>query len=117
HDPPLRLVAEAFPARALVQRVQVAVPGRAVSEADAVVAGQVRRRLRGRDQVVAGEAVLDRAWERALLDLATQLGCELDRLLDRLRHTRLDAFHLPHLARDADAQALQVLRFRDLDRG
>ena len=65
HDPPLRLVAEAGVARPLDHLV-VAVGVDAEPVADAVVAGEVRGRLGGSDQVVAGEPVLDRARQLAL---------------------------------------------------
>ena len=53
HDAALRLGAEALPARARVERGEVAVACGAVAVADAVVAGEVRARLGRRDEVVA----------------------------------------------------------------
>ena len=78
HDPALRLVAEAGVARAHVHLAHVAVAD-AEAVADAVVAREVRGRLGRGDQVVAGQAVLDRARERRLPHLGAELAAELDR--------------------------------------
>src|SRR6266511_6148889 len=77
--------------------------------ADAVVAREVGGCLRGRDQVVAGEAELHGARELALPHLSAELAAQLDRPVDRLRHARLDPLRLVQLLRDADTQAAQVL--------
>ena len=75
HDPALGLVAEALVAGALVHLDQALRVLGAVAVADAVVAGQVRGGLGRGDQVVAGESVLDRERQRALLDLGAELLC------------------------------------------
>ena len=79
HDPALRLVAEAR--RRACARTSRGRRRRRHAEpvADAVVAGEVRRRLRRGDQVVAGQAVLDRAREGRLPHLGAELAAELDR--------------------------------------
>ena len=71
HDAPLRLVAEAGVAR-LHHHLAEVVAEIAQPVADTVVAREVRRRLRRRDEVVAGEAVLDRARQRALPHLRAE---------------------------------------------
>ena len=82
---------------------------RARAVADAVVAGEVRRRLGGSDQVVAGEPVLDGLRQRTL----THFGAERLELRDRgahgVPHAGLDALGLVQLARDTDAEAAKVL--------
>ena len=55
--------------------------------ADAVVAGEVRGRLGGGDEVVAGQPVLDRARQLALPHLGAELRGELDRRVERPRVT------------------------------
>ena len=115
HDPALRLVAEAGVARLLVHLANVgAVDPQPV--AGAVVPGQVRGSLGGSDEVVAGEPELDRAREARLPHLGAELAAELDRPVDRVLDAWLDSLRLVQLARDADADALQVLALRDLDR-
>ena len=88
---------------------------RAVAEADAVVAGEVRRRLRGRDEVVARQPEVDGAREGALPHLGAELAAELDRALDRLANAGLDRLVVVQLARDADAQPGQAVPFRKDD--
>src|SRR5262249_23921095 len=123
HDPPLRLVSEPFVPRARVQGANVAVAGGAEPVADAVVAREVRGRLRGRDQVVARQPEVHRARQAALLDLGAELTRAAKRRVDLLGDTGLDAFGLVELLRDADPYTLQILgfgqldRFRQLDRG
>ena len=72
HDPALHLVAEALRARALVQVEQRPV-ARPLAVADAVVAGQVRGRLGGRDHVVGRDAVRG-VGKPHLHDLAAELA-------------------------------------------
>ncbi len=123
HDAALGLLAEALPAGALVQLGEVALDVGAQAVAHAVVAGQVRARLRGSDEVVAGHPVLDRARQRRLADLGAELLGQADRGVHRLGDAGLDALGLVQLLRDADADALEVLargqrdRLGQLDRG
>ena len=71
HDPALRLVAEAGVTRARDHLV-VVLRRNAQAVAHAVVAREVRRRLRRRDQVVARQPVLDGARQLALADVCAQ---------------------------------------------
>src|ERR1044072_8261561 len=73
HDPPLRLVPEAFASRALVHGANVPVL-HPEAIAHAVVAREVGGRLGGGDQVVAGQTELDRARQGALAALRAQLA-------------------------------------------
>ncbi len=84
--------------------------------ADAVVPGQVRRGLRGGDQVVAGHPELDGARQGRLPHLGAELAAELDCSLHRVVDAGLDALGLVQLLRHADAQALEVLGLGELDR-
>src|SRR5215218_1541985 len=116
-DPPLRLVAEALVPRALVHLRDVVVADvRAVAVPHTVVAREVRRRLGGSDQVVARQAVFDRTRKRALLDLRAELAAVVDRAPYRVGHAWLDALRLVQLLRHADANAVQILGVRQLDR-
>ena len=72
--------AEPFPARALVQVRQLVGAGGAVPVADAVIAGEVRARLCRSDEVVAGDAVLDRTWQATSPISAPRLSAQRDRL-------------------------------------
>src|SRR5204862_7204028 len=116
HDSPLRLLAEALVPRARVHRADVTVARGPEPVADAVVAGEVRRGLRGGDQVVAGQAEVDRARQAALLDLGAERTRALEGSVDLLGDTGLDALGLVQLLRDANPEALQILCFRQLDR-
>src|SRR6185437_11214656 len=89
-DASLRLVAEALIARVLVHLEAIGLVRRAVAEANAVVAREIRRRLRRGDQVVARDAVVERTRQRALPHLRAELAAELDRPLHRLAHAGLD---------------------------
>ena len=82
HDPPLDLGAEALAAGREVVGEVVAAAADAVAVADAVVAGEVRRRLRRRDDVVRREAVV-RVREADLLDGRAGRLERRDRLADR----------------------------------
>ena len=115
HDPALRLVAEPFVTGARVELTDVPVALGTMAVTDAVVAGQVRGRFRGRDQVVAGQAEVDRARQAAGLDLGTELSRELQRAIDLLADAALDSLGLVQLLRDADPEAAEVLRFGQLD--
>src|SRR5262249_31969270 len=53
----------------------------------------------------------------ALLDGGAEPGAEIDRAADGVFHSRLDALALVQLARHADAEARDVLRLGNLDRG
>src|SRR5438093_10262470 len=108
HDAPLRLVAEAVVAGAVVHRPQGSVRSRAQARADAVVAGEVRRRFRRRDPVVAGQAELDRPRQAALADLGAELPREVERAADLLGDAGLDPLGLVELLRHADAEALEI---------
>ena len=90
--------------------------------AHAVVAREVRRGLGRRDEVVAGEPVLDGARQLALVDLGAELRGEVDRAPHGVGDARLDALGLVHLARHADADAVEPRPradddLRDVDRG
>src|SRR5206468_5347655 len=100
------LGAEAFPASARVERGQVAVALGAIPIADAVVAGEVRASLGRGDEVVAGEAEVDRPRQAALPHLGAELLCEQDRLGDGLAHAGLDALRVVQLPGNADADSL-----------
>ena len=101
HDAPLDLGAEAVGACRHVHRVRV---GRfdAMAEADAVVAGEVARRLGRGDQVVGGEAVA----ERGHLDV-DDLGARLAQRVERLVEPRCDvgARALGQVGDASDAQS------------
>ena len=106
HDPALDLGAEARLAR-LGVHLQQRAGLLAEAEADAVVAGEVGAALRGRDQVVRGQAVR-RVREVRGLDRRAELARDLERLLERLQHARLDAL-AGELLRHAEADALEVV--------
>src|SRR5215217_5572446 len=79
-DAPLRLVAEALVARALVHLRDVIVGDLgAVAVPHAVVAREVGRGLGGGDEVVARQAVFDRTRKRTLADLRAELAAVVDR--------------------------------------
>ena len=115
HDPALRLVAEAGVARLHDHLAEV---GAVVAQpvAHTVVAREVRRRLGRRDEVVAGDAVVDGPRERAFLHARAEGLGQLERLVHRRRDARLDPVHPVHLLGHADPQALEVFRRRELDR-
>src|SRR2546430_2033215 len=91
--PPDQLEAdgEAFGPGAVVHRADVAVRGRADAVADAVVAGEVRGRLGGSDQVVAGESELDRARQAALAELGAEPAGEIEGAGDLLADAGFDS--------------------------
>src|SRR5215208_2372229 len=116
-DAPLRLVAEALVARALIHLRDVIV-GDAVAVAvpHTVVAREVGRGLGGSDDVVARQAVFNRTRKRAFLDLRAELAAEVDRAPYRVGHAWLDALRVVQLPRHPDTDAAQVLAVRQLDR-
>src|SRR5262249_12534152 len=116
HDPALWLVAEPRVASTRVQLTDVAVALGPVAVADAVVAGEVRGRFGGGDQVVAGQAEVDRARQAALLELRTELPCLLERRVHGFGDAGLDAFGLVQLLGNADPEASEVLGLGQLDR-
>src|SRR4029450_3235000 len=104
HDPPFGLVAEAGVPGLVVHLADVCA-GDAEAVAHAVVAREVRRRLGRRDEVVAGEPVLDRPRQRRLPHLRAELAAELDRPLRKLLHARLDPLGVVQLAGPAAPNA------------
>ena len=90
--------------------------GRVLAEAvaHAVVAGEVRGALGGRDQVVGGEAVR-RVRQVHRLDRRAERAGHVERLVEGREHAGLDAL-AGELLRDAEADALQVGRGRQPDR-
>ena len=87
--------------RVHLQQVARAVGAEAV--ADAVVAGEVARRLGGRDQVVGGDAVR-RVREPHRLDRRAELAREVERRLERVQDAGLDPL-AGQLLRHAEADA------------
>src|SRR4029453_9020548 len=114
-DPPLRLVAESGVARPR-NHLEIILGRNAQAVANSVVAREVGRRLGGSDEVVAGQPVFDGTRELAFANFGAELLTEIDRLRHRVLDTRLDPLGLVQLLGDADPQALQILRFRQLDR-
>ena len=98
HDPPLGLVAEAVVTGVHHHLAEVGAVG-AQAVAHPVVAGEVRRGLGGRDEVVAGQAVVDRQRQRALVDLGAERLRQRDRRLHGGADARLDPLDLVQLAR------------------
>src|SRR5262249_40142343 len=88
--------------------------GRAVRArpvADAVVAGEVRRGLRRRDEVVAGHAVAVGPGQVTLPHLGAQLAGELNRLLESRTDAGLDRIELGDLLRHREAYAREGVGF------
>ena len=99
--------AEALGPGRLVHLDQVAGALRPHPVADAVIAGEVGRRLGGSDHVVGGDAVLG-VRQRRLGDLAAKSLDRRQRRLEDRPHAGLDPV-APKLARHREAQPAQVL--------
>ncbi len=91
HDSAFHLGAESMIARATIHVGQRSRIFRAKSITHAVKARQVRRSLRGRDQVISRNRVFG-VRQRNLDDLASQLGQFLNRRLDRTANFGIQAF-------------------------
>src|SRR5436189_182973 len=67
------------------------------------------------DQVVAGQAVVDRERQLARVDAGAELLGVADRGLDRRLDPGLDSLDVVQLARNTDPDAVQVVSVRDDD--
>ena len=106
HDPALHLGTESrVPGARVHVRDVLAVDAQAV--ADAVVAGQVRRRLGRRDEVVGGQAV-GAARHGDAVHRGTRGRQGRSGTLDRLPHAPVDAVDVGQLAHHADPQTRDV---------
>ena len=123
HDPSLDLGPEPLAARGRHHgdRVGVGTLG-AEAVAHAVVAGEVRRRLRRRDQVVRAERVVG-GRQRDVVDLRAERRQPVDRGADGVLHARLHAVaersfdHADPEPGDAVLDVVQVVRHRSVKAG